>query len=113
MQGKPNTPLVLKAIIVFHVVGVVAATITLFTNRAAYAHHGAIFGALIEQDIKARGELLTPYALKLASDSEAEGAWSAGPRPQAAPMAPSVHASPFMSPASSQPRLTTNNLVVM
>jgi hypothetical protein len=35
MQDKPNAPWGLKAIIVFYIVGVVAVTITLFTNRAA------------------------------------------------------------------------------
>ena len=35
MQDKPNAPWGLKAIIGFYIVGVVAVTITLFTNRAA------------------------------------------------------------------------------
>jgi hypothetical protein len=35
MQDKPNAPWGLKAIIAFYIVGVVAVTITLFTNRAA------------------------------------------------------------------------------
>jgi hypothetical protein len=35
LQSKPNAPWGLKAIIVFYIAGVVAATITLFTNRAA------------------------------------------------------------------------------
>jgi Asp-tRNA(Asn)/Glu-tRNA(Gln) amidotransferase A subunit family amidase len=39
--------------------------------RAAYAHYGAIFGALIDRDLKAHADLLTPYAVKLAHDSEA------------------------------------------
>lgn len=39
--------------------------------QASYIHYGAIFGAYIKKEVEAHGELMTPYALKLADETTA------------------------------------------